>query len=135
MWGGNPLSNSDPMGLNPISIGLGLGAAALTLSPAAQQAAAGAMAATIDAAGKAIDAVVNLCNPDDPCDSLLAKINIAKNGIARRFRQLAENTGGIDQTTHWIQLRGRQRNLRELLNQAAAMGCRVPPDAWYWATK
>ena len=133
--GGNALGFSDPLGLNPVALGVGFGAAAITLSPAAQQAVGGALASMIDAGGKVIDAVISMCKPDDPCDSLVTKINIAKNGVARRFRQLAENTGGIDQTTHWTQLRGRQHNLRELLNQATAMGCQVPPDAWYWATK
>ena len=132
---GNALGFSDPLGLNPVALGLGLGAAAITLSPAAQQAVAGAMASTFDAAGKVVDAVISMCKPDDPCESLITKINIAKNGVARRFRQLAENTGGIDQTTHWTQVRGRQKNLRDLLDRATAMGCQVPPDAWYWATK
>ena len=75
------------------------------------------------------------CTKDDPCPQLIARIDTAKNGIARRFRQLSENAGGIDQATHWVQLRGRQNNLRQLLNEAAAKGCQVPSDAWYWASK
>lgn len=74
-------------------------------------------------------------DPDDECAKLIEKINIAKNGIARRFRQLLENKGDIDQTTHLEQLYGRQRGLRNLLNEAATKGCQIPSDAWYWASK
>lgn len=79
----------------------------------------------------------NQCEDDDndECAKLFEKINRAKNGIARRFRQLGENRGEIDQRTHWEQLRGRQRNLRKLLNEAATKGCNVPSDAWYWASR
>jgi RHS repeat-associated protein len=133
--GGNPLSWTDPQGLNGIAVGVGIGSLILITSPAAQQAVSGAMASAVDGANSAMEAVKSLCTPGDPCEQLVSRINIAKNGVARRFRQLAENRGGIDQSTHLIQLKGRQQNLRSLLNEAAAMGCAVPPDAWYWATK
>ena len=72
---------------------------------------------------------------DDGCAKLEAEIKRKMNGLARRFRQLTENKGGIDQSTHFEQLRGRQREMRKLLNKAAAKGCNVPPGAWALATK
>jgi RHS repeat-associated protein len=74
-------------------------------------------------------------NDDNECSALSAKINIAINGIARRLRQLRENKGGIDQDTHWAQLRGRQVNLRKLLVEATIKRCKIRPDAWTWATR
>lgn len=139
--GGNPLSFIDPKGLCLEDACIVEGVLALCARFPTQCAigAAAIVEAGTDAINSAGKAIADLCKSDndngDECSKLIEKINIAKNGIARRFRQLAENAGGIDQTTHWEQLRGRQRNLRKLLNDAAMKGCLIPSDAWYWASK
>ena len=133
----NPLQFTDPLGLastaRPID-GIRLDGGGGGGSIGGGAAGVGGAAVGLGL-GSVIDAVIKFCTPDDPCAELIERINIAKNGIARRFRQLTENAGGIDQATHWEQFRGRQKNLRKLLNEAAAKGCKIPPDAWYWATK
>jgi hypothetical protein len=130
--GGNPLIYSDPYGESFAHAGR-LGWAAGAGINAGVRHFAGVTLSTMlaDAAWDAL----NDEECEDECAKLIEKINRAKNGIARRFRQLAEDRGGIDQATHWEQLRGRQRNLRKLLNEAASKGCKIPPDAWYWASR
>lgn len=140
---GNPLSHTDSTGLflDEVAMQAALNGVATTtgvaVSAVASAVAGVAALAYPTSAGEGSDKPPKAkeCDSSDDCAKLVERIIIAKNGIARRFRQLAENVGGIDQATHWEQLRGRQRNLRKLLNEAATKGCQVPWDAWYWASK
>lgn len=73
---------------------------------------------------------------EDGCAELYRKIDIAVNGLQRRLRQLGENKGGINQTTHWEQFKQRQVHLRKLLSQANTKSCLdYRSDAWYWASR
>ena len=75
------------------------------------------------------------CEDDSKCQELYKRIDIAVNGIQRRYRQIRENMGNIDPTTHQDQLEQRQVNLRKLLLEANTKGClNYRSDAWDWAS-
>jgi uncharacterized protein RhaS with RHS repeats len=130
----NPVMYYDPNGNIPLAIipiiwgGIGSGITWGTITPISQWLLLGALSFTITSSSKS-----DQC--DDECEELYAQIEIKVNGLQRRWRQLRENSGGIDQTTHIRQFKERQVNLRKELNEADSRGCtQYRMDAWTWAT-
>ena len=71
----------------------------------------------------------------DDCEEIYKAIDVAVNGLERRWLQIRENKDGIDPKAHQIQFEQRQKNLRRLLNDENTKGCiRYKADAWDWAT-
>jgi hypothetical protein len=69
------------------------------------------------------------------------QINAAVDGLKRRYYQIIEDklnlppTGPKSVAGHQQQFEDRQIELRDLLTQAATLGCTgYNPDAWDWAT-
>ena len=137
----NSLRYTDPDGLNPVAgclagawagpFGCGVGAAVLGSASLAAMLSLRSDSVSLDSTQ---DQSCEANSDNDRCRELLLDIERFKNGISRRIRQLNENAGGIDQATHIRQLKERQHGLRKRLNEAASLGCKVPSDAWYWAS-
>ncbi|MCG7984203.1 MAG: hypothetical protein JAY90_15810, partial [Candidatus Thiodiazotropha lotti] len=88
------------------------------------------------AVGAGSDQLPKQCDDEDDCELIYRQIDIAVNGLQRRYRQIRENRGNIDPTTHQEQFKGRQVHLRKLLYKATTMGCfNYRSDAWRWATR
>jgi RHS repeat-associated protein len=85
------------------------------------------------------------CGPGDngdKCSQLIQQINAAVDDLKRRYYQIIEDkwnlppTGPNSVAGHQQQFENRQDELRDLLNQAATLGCTgYDPDAWDWATR
>jgi RHS repeat-associated protein len=156
--GSNPVNYTDPQGTNPVAVAAlacrafpaacaAAGAAAVSgvcyitgacqkFGEAVQQAAEQGSSSSAQGQAKEEE-----CEEDE-CPPLYAQIDQVVQQLQRRNAQLIEDrlnlplTGPNSIRGHQHQFRGRQTNLRNLLNQANSKGCtKYRSDAWYWATK
>jgi RHS repeat-associated protein len=152
---GNPLSNTDPTGLQ---------STAVCANPA--NAAACATAGIVGAAERklakrlsqlAVNYLLTCNNKEDPCPELLEAIEELKLEIKDRYWEmlidkfdlfvLAKPTGSNPNDPssalyrkgtwdgHQIQYRQKQTELNNLIRLANEFGCKVPPDAIDWANR
>ena len=85
---------------------------------------------------------LGLCD-EDRCDQLREKITRVRNELAKRYGDLQADTLGLPHTGpmsiggHQQQFENKQTQLRRLLSEFEALGCKggIPSDSWDWATK
>ncbi|SFW69645.1 RHS repeat-associated core domain-containing protein [Luteibacter sp. UNCMF366Tsu5.1] len=85
---------------------------------------------------------LGLCD-EDRCDQLREKITRLRNELAKRYGDLQADTLGLPLTGpmsiggHEQQFANKQTQLRRLLSEFEALGCKggIPSDSWDWATK
>jgi hypothetical protein len=85
---------------------------------------------------------LGLCD-EDRCQQLQEKITQLRNELAKRYGDLQADTWGLPLTGpmsiggHQQQFENKQTQLRRLLSEFEALGCKggIPSDSWDWATK
>ena len=93
----------------------------------------------------AVDKIIELCLPEDPCAAHYASIQSQLNLVKKRYSEYIDDKLNLPETGpyppgsrtgHRDAIRDAQRGLRNRLNAANAADCRAyPADAWFWATR
>lgn len=86
----------------------------------------------------------DVCPCGDKCTPITANIFRYLNEIKQRFGEYDLDALGLPEngpyppgsrSGHRVAIRNWQAGLRKLIMQAESMGCPIPADAWYWATR